>query len=245
MITHPLTQELDELPGRLFQFLRAIGTVSEIRRALRPAGYTASEHAAGWSLLHLVSGIRAPFSASSRDEPAKEAGAELAAWAEAAFQCGRAAIERIHPRVAEVAFAGLMPVHQADAVRKVEIYLDWLEAFDDPEALATIASRGITAQERRRLRRLIEIARGSSTAVLPAHEPGDQTFGAVTFWYGHWSDRARALVTRPDHLARLGLCAAGCMSGAAPNSVPATLRTPAPPVAHRTRCARRFRKGGV
>jgi hypothetical protein len=77
-------------------------------------------------------------------------------------------------------------------------------------ALATLTKRGLSAAERARLRALVSTAttaakinEGASDAAEEA--PSNEAVLKLYAWYGEWSEVARAVIKRRDHLIRLGL----------------------------------------
>jgi hypothetical protein len=80
----------------------------------------------------------------------------------------------------------------------------------DHAALATLAQRGITSDERARLRGLIETAShvmdppddGEESAANAAR---NEALRKLRAWYDEWSETARAVIKRRDQLIRLGL----------------------------------------
>lgn len=217
-----VTQEtLDATPGRVLTFLRGVGTTPAIRAALASRGYTADEHARGWSLLHAVSGFGSEQERSlgtASDPEVTKAIAELDAWDEDGFRIVRAALGRLHPEQANKVLEGLGPSNGPAAVVGVEALLDRIDALekskggDDHAAIKTLAQRGITPAERKRLRELVAIAKkGTSQTVVeaPADDPAkaarQKALVELRAWYEDWSEMARAVIKRRDRLIRLGL----------------------------------------
>jgi len=100
--------------------------------------------------------------------------------------------------------------------------LDRLDALDaspersktrkaDKAALATIATRRVTPEERIRLRDLVNVAMSapemtstpSDTAA--AGDARNKDLVALYQWYNEWSETARALIKRRDYLILMGL----------------------------------------
>jgi hypothetical protein len=52
-------ETLDATPARVIAFLRALGTVPVLRKALEVRGYSPDEHRRGWALLQAASGYDA------------------------------------------------------------------------------------------------------------------------------------------------------------------------------------------
>lgn len=214
-----VTQEtLDETPVRMIKFLRAVGTVPAIRAALAARGYTPEEHAHGWTLLHTASGYvhDDPELGVITDHGVSQAIATLDAWDEDGIRTVRAALIR-HPKQAAIVLAGIAPTHGAAAVVGVKTLLDRLDALEkskaaaDHAALKTIADRGVTSDERKRLRALIATAE-KGTAMKPAPVADDGAAAehhtalvALRAWFEEWSEIARVAIKRHDRLIRLGL----------------------------------------
>jgi len=81
----------------------------------------------------------------------------------------------------------------------------------DHAALATSDARGITKDERKRLRDLIAVVHGTD---MPEGSPAKDAKGneerredssALRKWFVGWSETERAVIKRRDHLIRLGL----------------------------------------
>jgi len=80
----------------------------------------------------------------------------------------------------------------------------------DHAALATLSKRGLSADERARLRALVNTATAAAKANEGASDaaeeaPTNEAVLKLHAWYGEWSEVARAVIKRRDHLIRLGL----------------------------------------
>jgi len=210
-------QTLEETPARVLVFLRAIGTTAVIRTALATRGYTAEEHADGWERLHRVAGY-GEVKTISLALDVEKAIAEIDAWDEPTFRVCRAALERLHPDQAAFVFDALDSATGAQAIISVGTFLERLDALEnspdrkptrkaDHAALATLSKRGITKEERDRVRKLVETAKGLAPQVQtdPSAEARQIELVALRAWYDDWSETARSVITRRDHLIRLGL----------------------------------------
>ncbi len=207
---------LQRTPERVLPFLRAIGTNAAIRNAMGAAGYTEADHEEGWKLLLGVAGF-APGAqpVSMHDASARSAIAELDAWDESGFRRIRAALDRFHPEASRELFEGVTASTGAGAVVAITTVLDRLDAFESGSeahkaAVATLDKRGIGKNVRQQLRDLIAIAKKAelpATLPQPATESVEQSekLGALYAWYRDWSETARAVVRRRDHLQQLGL----------------------------------------
>ena len=218
-IATPSRQVLDELPGRVLKFLGAVARFGTIHAALVERGYAAVDHREGWELLHQVSGFHLP-DLVDQGEAARRAMAELDAWDEPNFRLIRASLRRRHPLQAAFVFDGLAPAVGAGAVVSVATLLDRLDALEssperkatrkaDHAALETLTKRGISRNERDRLRGLIATASTPAKNEAPEREDDDaehrQALLKLRGWYVEWSETARAVIKRRDHLIRLGL----------------------------------------
>lgn len=211
-------QVAEEIPGRALTFLRAVGLSLPLRAIFAAHGYTTAEHQLGWKLLHAVSGYDATFPPVNEDAKVRGAVAELGIWNEPGFRRVHAALGRLHPEQDTFVFKGLTVATGAGAVLAVAAFLDRLDQLEgcvereatretDHAALATLAARGITPEERLRLRSLVRIAQSFAAArdSSPRDERVTSDLVALRAWYLDWSQTARAVIKRRDHLIRLGL----------------------------------------
>lgn len=80
------------------------------------------------------------------------------------------------------------------------------------EAIELLARRGLDAEERQRLAGLVRVALGS-TETIELHTPAEPlrlerrraAQRALRGWFEEWTTTARAVLSRRDHLIRLGL----------------------------------------
>lgn len=210
-------QVLDETPGRALTFLRAIGTSREIRAAMIGAGYSDADHAEGWRLMHQVSGFDATPALPKEDKTVREAILALDAWDEDGLRRIGAALRRLHPAQAEFVLNGLEAQEGAASVLVVQTLLERLNALEssperkatreaDAAALDTLSKRGITKEERARLGELVKVAQSPSFEAPPeAPKSDDGALLAMRAWFEDWSETARSVIRRRDHLIRLGL----------------------------------------
>jgi len=226
---------LDETPLRALTLLRALGILKPVRALLAAHGYSEEDHVEGWQLLFKASGYAAPRPRDERarggsrrspstpppaaESPVDNAIKELADWESGAFRRARAALARLHPEQEAFVFQGLEDVPRTEAVLGLTAFLDRLDALEraperkatrkgDLAALHTLAARGITADERTRLRALLALAQSSPAADVDAsllHQRRDVELAALRAWYDDWAETARTVVTRRDHLIRMGL----------------------------------------
>jgi hypothetical protein len=210
-------------PTRALQLLSAVATVPAIGAAMATRGYSKTEHDEGWQLLQDASGRARPLQPPSTDKRVRAAMDEIDAWDEDGFAIAEASLSRHYPAQAAFVLADLHASRGAGAVLGVKTFLDRLDALDhDPEreatrekdhgALRLLAERGITAEERRRLAALVEIA--TSVAPVDAHaqraeehsrQELHEALVRLRAWYDEWSAVGRRVVKRRDHLIRMGL----------------------------------------
>jgi hypothetical protein len=210
---------LEQTPMRLMALLRGIGTIKPVREVLRPLGYTADEHARGWKLLHRCSGFVEGESAD--DNNVADTIAQIDAWDEPTFAIAEAALRHRHPAQHAYVFRDLKPSRGVGAVVGAHTFLSRLDALEaapervatraaDHAALATLAARGVTPEERKRVWAMVRAAEeladdaGPDARELSAAEQQGRLREARAF-YEEWSTIARTLVTRRDLLIRLGL----------------------------------------
>jgi hypothetical protein len=227
----PSRQVLAETPGRVLKFLGAAGKSLGIRAILRKHGYSDEDHREGWELLHEVTGFTEAEPPEVEDAAVASATTELDAWDEPNFRMARAALERRHPEQAKFVFLELEPQAGPGAVISVKKLLDRLDALEkaterkktrkeDHAALETLAKRGMTKEERDRLRELVHIAMAANAGEAEAEDEAGSadpkgpvvdseehvgTLLALHGWYREWSETARATIKRRDYLIRLGL----------------------------------------
>lgn len=216
-------ETLDATPERVLTFLLALGTVLAIRRALERVGYTQKDHQQGWDLLHAASGYSAPKPIGIEvDARVRDAAVELDNWDEDGFRVVRASLSRLHPDQAAFVLEGLEASQGPAAVLGVKTLLDRLDTLEDGAsrkatrkqdhaALETLATRGITRAERKRLRALVETAESSPDLgddPVAAHTETDAKhladLVALRVWFEDWSEMAKTAVKRRDYLIRMG-----------------------------------------
>lgn len=245
-------QVLEESPGRVLKFLGGVGTSSVIRGTLARLGYGDKDHQEGWNLLHRVSGYKTEIPEPDLDREAADAIAQLDTWDEPNFRLARAALSRRFPEQAEFVFKNLEPATGVAAVMSVTMFLDRLDALEgvlagrdhtdkakleaDAASLKMLLTRGFTADERKRLRRLIKTAEMGTKPdeqldKLAAESEAQaearlQALVDLRAWYDEWAETARVAIKRRDYLIRLGL--ANRRSGGEDDPEPGPEPTPTP-----------------
>jgi hypothetical protein len=207
-------QQLESTPERALPFLRAIATNQQIRYAMIGAGYSDAEQADGWQLLLAATGYSPEKSNVDADARARQALTELDNWDETGFRRIHAALERLHPEQDAFVFAGLEVSRGPAAilgVSKLLTRLAQLENGSEAEraAIATLTKRGITKELREHLRGLVTVAQ-TVTDDLPQTatvltEAQQKALEALAAWHKDWSETARAVIRRRDHLILMGL----------------------------------------
>jgi|GEM_PF-1153870 len=222
-------QTLEATHGRAVQFLRGAGTSPVIRALLQAKGYTEEAHAEGWNLVLAAGGYQptpTPVQAAA-PSGSREAMLTVDAWDEPAHRLIRASWKRRYPDQLAFLLEGLAPATGMAAVAGVSTLLDRFGEMEKGEgrkgshkqdlaALELLAQRGLTSDERSRMRELVARAQ-QGEAPAPGAPPEDQkkqvereqahadALVALRHWYEEWSEIARIAITRRDHLIRLGL----------------------------------------
>lgn len=216
--TGPSMTVLQETPVRSLRFLASISKYPAIRDRLAARGYSEEDHNEGWALFLTVSGYRQAPPAATRNQAVVAGVAELDAWVEPNVRIVRATLERRYPEQASFVLAGLENGSGAAAVVTVVTLLDRLDLLQsspqreatreaDHAALAMLTRRGLGPDERTRLRTLTAMVLSPEPAAPAAVSPLDyeQALRRLHAWYAEWSEVARAVITRRDHLIGLGL----------------------------------------
>jgi len=221
-------QVLDRTPVRVTKFMQ--GThYKPIRAMLQKGGFREKDFDQGLKLLRNAlaynkdgdesSSVFAPMA----DEVA-DAIKELDGWDESGYRRARAALGRLHPEQCTFVFEGLTASTGMQAALGVMTFLDRLDAFEssperkstrkeDHAALETLATRGIDAAERARLRKLTKVVATSPDLDLDGVAEEEEkreaarqkALVALRAWFMDWSETARSVIPRRDYLIRLGL----------------------------------------
>jgi hypothetical protein len=222
---------LAETPARVLRFLGAVSKSPPIYKALVGHGYTRNDHQEGWQLLLRAAGYyRLPPLLPDGNGPGVDALKTLDDWAGTRIRLLRTAVGRRYPEQAAFLFAGqphadLMRPGAGGSVLAVQVLLDRVDALAkgtrrkgaleaDRAALALVAQRGLTEEERSRLRGLVERVKtggaafaGAAGEVEEMEGEGDeeQDLRKLRAWYDEWADTARVAIQRRDYLIQLGL----------------------------------------
>jgi hypothetical protein len=216
---------LEEAPARATRLLQGIGAVPMIRTALAQAGMTDAHIVEGRALLLACLAEPAP-PASARDteqERAQQAAVtELDAWDEPNYARYGAALKRNFPAAYGYVFKDLKASTGPRAVQGVATFLQRVTALKDGsdpqragserkdrEAVLLLESRGLTTEERVRLKALVDVATRPTAAPSPPQSALDEArmrkLDELRAWYDEWSATATAVVKKRDYLVRLGL----------------------------------------
>ena len=205
-----------DTPVRAVQFLRTVGTDSNVAQALANIGFTAADRERGWELLRKAS---TSVDLVPRRAPEVDASERLEDWRKAHVAIARASLVHLHPEQAAFVFDMPMKV-DTFAVVAVEQFLDRLDALQssperestraaDHAALATLDKRGVTTQARKTARELIAgFLRIDVVTNKPDQDAKNESRAALLrlhAWLTDWSECARTVIQRRDQLLRLGI----------------------------------------
>ncbi|MBN1612087.1 MAG: hypothetical protein JW940_35980 [Polyangiaceae bacterium] len=208
----PCDRTLADTPARVLVLLSAIATRAPIRDLMSQGGFSAEDHAEGWTLLTRACEYRATAAPASEHFRARSAMAEVHGWVTTHFARFRAALERLHPEA-----VALFPItdtrYAGDALLALAHVIERLRGNGDEHdrALrATLARRGLDGNEIERLGRLVRDAQSVGDAVDKEMEVEARTAELVALyrWYRDWAETAKRLVARRDYRAALGLAGA-------------------------------------
>ena len=221
----PSDAVLESVTDRTFQFIRAVSCNAGIRAAFARRGYNDALHQQAWTDVLKAAGFQKEEQAVLARPEAAAALALVDAWDEPTFRMARAILAPFPEQHAYV-FNGLEAKQGAEAVGSVTTFLDRLDKLEKGEerkatrkkdlaAIAKLAERRIDADERARMRGLLEVAKGFTEAVTPTPEEAakqvkqkeERRQAKLAVWYflNEWSEIARTDITRRDYLIQLGL----------------------------------------
>jgi hypothetical protein len=219
---------LEETPARGARFIQAIVASPIIRTIMARAGMATEDLAEGRSMLLDCLGANLTPALEAETEQSKtqqEAAAELDLWDEPNFMRFGATLKRYHPSAYDYVFENLKASTGSQSVAGVATFLlrvqkleDGSDAAraatrkDDQRAVERLDRRGLTTAERKRLKKLVDVALGPTDPLknLPAE---DETRDAERVeklrefrdWFEEWSTVARAVVKKRSYLIRMGL----------------------------------------
>jgi hypothetical protein len=229
---------------RAVQFLRTVGTDPVIRKELGKVGFTPDDLKQGWALIYKACSLPQAMPRFTPDAgPVADTNDKLVAWQSTMFLRANAALRRLHPEQDSFLFADAVADKSTTPVIAVSLFLERLDALEnsperkslrkaDHAALATLEKRGLTKEQRKLAKSLVHVIETTAAPeATTAPPPVDDRMAAlmeVYAWVQDWSDSARAVITRRDHLIRLGLGKRRARVTAPINPTPAP--SPTPPV---------------
>jgi hypothetical protein len=229
---------------RAMQFLRTVGTDPVIKTELRKVGFTDEDLKQGWMLVLKASttpGTAVRFTPDAG--PVADAVEKVDAWQSSMFTRAHGALRRLHPAQDAFVFADVVGDASTLPVAAVSAFLDRLDALEnsperkatrkaDHAALATLDKRGVTKEERKQAKQLVHLIETTSAPEVTGEPPPvDGRMSAlidVYAWVQDWTDSARSVITRRDHLIRLGIGKRRSRA-VAPVVDPTPLPSPTPP----------------
>ena len=222
----PSAKTLEAVLGRALQFLRGVAQQPVIYALLASAGFTVEEYQTGWALVHKAAGYtpNMPLPPPVGASPAFDAMSTLNEWDEDGMRRIRSGLTRLYPEQEAFVFAGgLAPSTGPESAVGVRLLLDRIDALEsgegrpdtqaqDQAAVALLAKRGFHANERARLRALVNAAESLEEAPEPPALPvplGSKEREDALFelykWLKDWSDTAHSVLKKRAHLITLGL----------------------------------------
>lgn len=218
---------LDETPGRALQMLMAINRSLPIRAAAERVGCTRSVRLEGWNKIRAVTGVELLSSSGGDDESLVDVDVATAITTldnsdEKLLAKIKATLQHRFPSEAKKVLDGLSAKRGAASVLVVSTLLDRLDALEKSEggraALDRLSQRGITADERSKLRALVAKASGAddvsdkpvkSAPAVKSGATSDEDYlrslRVLRAWFEEWSELLRTEITRRDYLIQLGL----------------------------------------
>jgi hypothetical protein len=206
--------------ARALQFLRAVGSDPAIMTALKGTGFSDSAQKQGWALvLSAYSAGNGPAPTLLGDAPLTEATSKVETWQATMFPRAHAVLRRFYPDQGTFVFENIEMESGITAVPAVATFLDRLDALEsspdrkatrkvDHAALAMLAERGVTKDERKDMRstvKWIESTPAEPIDANPQKSPRDAALLAVYDWVQDWAECARTVIVRRDQLIRLGI----------------------------------------
>ena len=230
----PSLDTLERAPTRVSTFLQATSRHPQVHGALSQRGYNHAFHNKAAALLARLHEL--PSLDALAQPAARGAILELDGWDEPNFDLARAALGGEFPAVGRYVFSNLSAASGFGAVLSVQTFLGRLEQVEaraqgtfpaagpseallalDPGAcagaLALLAERGITPQERDRLKALLAVALSlpetDFAAIQAQREQREREVQDLLLQLHQWwlqaSAIARVTIKRRDYLVWLGL----------------------------------------
>jgi hypothetical protein len=204
-------------------FLRAVGNSRAIRTLLATAGYTNADSERGWALVRGVVLCDPPTWGDPAlvvtENPVAKAIAQIDTWRTTGLSIARSALMHLHPEQGAFLLQGLDISNAVESVVTASIFLERLQQLetgkdrkatrkDDLAALATLAARGLTKAEQKRLGALVKIVETQAAPVEEVDGPtseADARLLELRAWLTDWRHVAKIVITRRDLRLNLGI----------------------------------------
>ena len=195
-------------PARLLAFLQGLADPA-IRARFAAVGWSDAQAHEAWDLLlELKAGNLLPATPHDAANPILDAIAACDAWASTGLIRARALLQLHFPEQAAFVFANIQPAKGIAVVLDVSTFLERRSALD-PDARAVLEDAGVTNAVATRLAALVRAVRESQPP--PVEDPHRSaaartvTLRKIHAWLTAWTEIARTVITRRDHLIRLGI----------------------------------------
>jgi hypothetical protein len=213
---------LERAATRAFHFCRGLSKSSRLFTLMCAKGMTPEDLNEGGRLCKTLTDCPPVLPQADGGEAAAAAVVELDSTDEPLFRRARAALRRLHPDQERYVFTDLTAAQGPEAVLRIATFLNRLDDLEGSEdrkdmrkedraALATLAQRGIDETERKRLRRLVNVALKAPSLLAddPKAEAREQArikvLVALYEWLQDWADTARVAFKRREDLITVGL----------------------------------------
>ncbi len=214
------SEVLEATPARVALFVRGVALKSEIRSLLFAVGYTSEEQETAWNLL--MATMESSEAAPQRVQESGKARAALDALAGldgSLFRRMHAVLGRFHPEQEAFLFDQIDEEGPRPEVAIGKVCDRVAALAGSPEragtreadqlALQKLAQRGMNAAFFENLREVVVLAREVVPPALqtpgPRSAKREKALLELHAWYKDWSETARAVIKRRDHLLQLGL----------------------------------------
>jgi len=201
-------ETLEQTPARVMAFLFGVGTRPTVRADISTLGYTDAVHEDGWVRFKAVGNL----SVEQRrlDEHVIGALTELDSSDELYYRLIGACLTPF-PELKKVVLEGITPVVGPGAALNMGTMLERMDKLEETDegrqALARLAAAKIDKAERVRMAKLVKVAMSApAESAFPTDDAAfEQALLSLREWYVEWSEIARIVVRRRDHLIALGL----------------------------------------
>ncbi len=202
-------ESLELTPARALNLITGINQVPSVSAAMLEFGFTKAEGRRGFALIQVAT--EAAVDEGAIDAETASAIAACDAWDEPNFRIIAATLKKWPNLHAQVFEGGLAAVVGTKAVLNVATMLTRLTALEATDegraALEVLAVRKITPAERRRMDGVVKQASSGRLGQEEerTEEKYEQALLELREWFDEWSEIAKVVVRRRDHLIRLGL----------------------------------------